>query len=230
MSRVRINVTKFPEHAQLSADLGRAFVGISLNNRTMESSVFIEAIFNWSWENVGEFDFLIGDYLNRYNYRAFDGDSEMTAVEKAKQAGNDARKRLVSLISRHDLEGRLTAISAAELCERSCFADRLAHFRQCYSDSFEFTKIVDDGVDAFLSRRHPLFLTDAKIRRYCVQYQLEELAMFEQLASEGFGVFIYPGAQLPIMKSLVAGDIGGISTGIRMLTLVELRIFEDIDL
>jgi tRNA-dependent cyclodipeptide synthase len=227
MKRARVKVNVFPDGAKLRCNSERAFVGISLNNKTMASSNLLGLIFDWTHCNVGKFDLLVGDYLNRYNYQAFDGETEISAVAKAKQAGVEARKRLAPLISSPGSYENAAIISTATLCEHSAFTSRRAHFMRYYSDNSEFRGIVQEGVDAFLTRRHPQAANVPAIRDYCVAYQLEELVMFEQLARDGYGVFVYPGAQLPIMKRLVSKSFAGASADIEKLILVELRVFED---
>jgi tRNA-dependent cyclodipeptide synthase len=227
MQRARIKIDIFPNGAALHANSVRAFVGISLNNKTMASTKLLQMIFDWTRHNVGEFDLLVGDYLNRYNYQAFEGETEAGAVDKAKQAGDEARMRLRPLISSPGPYENAKIISTATLCEHATFSDRRAHFARFYSDNSEFRAVINDGVDAFLSRKHPKAVNDPAVRDYCIAYQLEELVMFEQLAKDGYGVFVYPGAQLPIMKHLVARSFIGASADIEKLVLVELRVFED---
>lgn len=229
MKRARLKVELFPNDAKLRPNSTRAFVGISLNNKTMASSDLLQLIFDWTSREIGKFDLLVGDYLNRYNYQAFDGETEATAVAKAKQAGVEAKKRLAPLISSPGPYENSAIISTATLCEHSTFSSRRAHFLRYYSDNSEFREIVQEGVDAFLARRHPQSVNDTAIRDYCVAYQLEELVMFEQLSKNGYGVFVYPGAQLPIMKRLVSKSFVGASADIEKLVLVELRVFEDND-
>ncbi len=225
--RIRIDQKIIPDKGQANFDSLRAFVGISVDNSIIYSPDAISGIFDWAFDNVSSFDVLIGDYLNRHNYQAFNGDNELSAIEKAEYAGIEARKRLAPLISQQTHHGIAQFISSTDLWSRQSFATRRAHFETCYSKRDDFRKIVDEGVDKFLSRRHPLSLYDAEVRAHCTAYQLEELAMFEQLAMDGYDLFIYPGAHLSIMKSLVSKEIDGISDDIARLVLVELRIFRD---
>ena len=224
--RTRLKVSLFPDDSALFQNSGRAFVGISLNNRIMSSPELLSVVLDWSTKNVGDFDLLVGDYLNRYNYQAFDGATEEMARQRANCDGAEARLRLYKLISPHG-SFQSTIISTRALYERSSFRSRFADFWQHYSRDSEFRSAVEEGVDAFLARRHPLAISDSVVRNYCVAYQLEELVLFEQLAEEGYRTFIYPGAQLPIMKMLVDSAFSDISQYIHKLTLVELRLFED---
>jgi len=227
MLRARTKIDIFPADATIFPSPGKVFIGISLNNKTMQSVSLLGTIFDWTMQNVGTFDLLIGDYLNRYNYEAFEGEAKRDAIEKARRAGDEARKRLAPLTSSPSPFASAKLISTAELCRRPSFEARREHFRQHYTDNADFRAVIQEGVDAFLTRRHPEALSDARVRDYCVEYQLEELVMFEQLAQEGYGVFVYPGAQLPIMKSLVTKLFGDVSPDLQRLVLVEMRIFED---
>jgi tRNA-dependent cyclodipeptide synthase len=227
MDKIKVSVRIFPKKSQLHFESVRAFVPISLNNKAMVSTDLLRIVFDWTEMNVGKFDLLLGDYLNRYNYQAFGGETEKGAIEKARQAGDEARKRLEPLISSTESYRNAKIISTAMLCKNENFGARLAHFREYYSDNTEFRESVQEGVDLFLTRRHPQAADDPSVRDYCVAYQLEELVMFEQFAKEGYGVLVYPGAQLPIMKKLVSKSFTGASADIEKLILVELRIFED---
>lgn len=221
-----IKIQKFPRNASLNANSKRAFVGISLNNRTMESGELLRAVFDWTAKNVGEFDLLVGDYLNRYNYQAFERETEAAAVEKASRAGAEARKRLEPLIAPNAPFGNVALISTAALYQRPSFQNRRAHFEKYYSSNADFRELIQQGVDAFLMRKHPDSLSDTTARSYCVAYQIEELVMFERLAQEGYCVFIYPGAHLPVMKGIVEDKFQDISVDLKSLILVEMKLFE----
>jgi tRNA-dependent cyclodipeptide synthase len=205
----------------------KTFVGISINNSVMQSDTLPRKIFEWTEHNVGQFDILIGDYLHRHNYKAFTGASEELAAERAMEDGLEALKRLSPLISPGQRFFGTTAISTATLIARTSVIARRCLFEDFYEKRSDFRALIDVGVDAFLSRKHPLSLRDMSVRRQCVCYQLEELAMFEELAEEGYGVLVYPGAQLPVMKGLVAGKLPRISPLIQTLQLVELRLLRE---
>lgn len=226
MRRVRIKYASFPGSLPFAKDR-RAFIGISLNNSIMAAATLPEIILEWTDENIGSFDLLIGDYLHRYNYQAFERATEQIAAERAMQDGEEARRRLSSLISNGGRFAAATAISTASLVERESVRRRRLGFRGFYEEQPAFRALIEEGVDAFLTRKHPSSLRDDAVRRYCVAYQLEELAMFEELAEQGYGVFVYPGAQLPVMKGLVSGHLPRISTPIESLQLIELRLFAE---
>jgi tRNA-dependent cyclodipeptide synthase len=225
MPRVRIKFKTFSGRKADHDARGRAFVGISLNNHTMGSEQALKQILEWTIHNVGAFDLLIGDYLNRFNYQAFDNDPEALAVEKAMRDGDEARKKLSPLISVPGLYATVDLISAANFCNQPAFHERRAHFEQMHAANSEFRGLIEEGVKSYLKRKFPKVSLDEHVRRFCVAYQLEELVMFEALAQQGYDTFVYPGGQLPVMKSIVSGSLPKISSAIERLTLVELRLF-----
>jgi tRNA-dependent cyclodipeptide synthase len=217
----------FPNGSNISDRDRRALVGISLNGKKILATDLLTQVFEWTDNNVGEFDLLIGDYLNRYNYQAFEGSSPNVAIEKATNAGKEASSRLREIITQSTIHSHVSMISSAKVTEGEDFLARSSHFFRCYSENENFRRAIDSGVDKFLGRSHPQLLKNVKIRDFCVAYQLEELVLFEQLANKGYGVLVYPGAQLPVMKAIVSKTMSGVSPAIERLTLVELSVLED---
>jgi hypothetical protein len=105
------------------------------------------------------------------------------------------------------------------------FRPRLARFETEYARNVKFRALIDEAVDKFLIRKRAGALHNNEVRDHCVSYQLEELALFELLVERGYGVLIYAGAQLPIMKAIVSRSLDGVPTSLADLTLVELRSF-----
>jgi tRNA-dependent cyclodipeptide synthase len=225
MPHVRISSKTFPEGKANRDARGRAFIGISLNNRTMASEQALKQILDWTIHNVGAFDVLIGDFLNRFNYQAFDNDPEPLAVEKAMRDGDAARKKLGTLIAGSAPYASVALMSSASLCNQPSFQERCAQFERLHIENSTFHSLIEEGVMSYLKRKFPKVLLDEHVRHCCVAYQLEELVMFEALAQQGYGTFVYPGGQLPVMKSFVSGALPNISSAIERLTLVELRLF-----
>jgi tRNA-dependent cyclodipeptide synthase len=227
MLRTRLAITSFPSGTKRAEGSTRAFIGISLNNKTMEAPHLLNAIFDWTKQNVGAFDLLVGDSLTRHNYRAFDGQTEGAAFERAMKSGEEAKKFLESLLATAESNFSAEVISSYSLCEQRVFSNRLDHFERCYANNLEFKNLIDQGVDEFLLRRHSKSMRDRVKRDFCVAYQLEELVIFEQLSAKGYSTFVYPGAHLPVMKRLVSSPLNNVSADLERLKLVELRVFED---
>ena len=70
MARVRVRV--YPQSDADSSVRGKAFLGISINKRILDSLQSIHILIDWVRVNFGAADLLVGDYLNRHNHQAFD--------------------------------------------------------------------------------------------------------------------------------------------------------------
>jgi tRNA-dependent cyclodipeptide synthase len=215
-------VNVFPEGALTNPVEGKVFVGVSLKIRTAELPAHLSWALNWTRDNLGRFDLLIGDYLNRHNYEAFDGATESGAIEHTTRDADHASKKLRRLISANSMEG-VELISAAVLCKNPDFLGRLEHFERRYRDNHDFRLLIDQAVDNYLRRTASSTRVDQSVRAHCVAYQLEELVLFELLVEKDYRVLVYAGAQLPVMRSIASKSLSGISRVLEALSLVELR-------
>jgi len=202
---------------------GKGVVGISLNNFVSRTPAMLEELFVWTKENIGEFDLLVGDFLMRHNYEAFDKLPEIDACDRAMSDGIRVTNRIRPVLAQAVQESRI--ISARSMYDERSFPLRLQRFEQEYSQNAGFRGAIDQAVREFLARRRFASATE-KIRSHCVAYQLEELVLFELLAEAGYASLVYAGAHLPVMKSMVSKKFGGISRSLEALTLVEMRFFK----
>lgn len=224
MSDFKLKDTYFRSKIRSTKSDDKAFLGVSLNSQTMKSVDLARRIFDWTIDNIGNFDLLIGDHLERFNYQALYNATEVEANEMAEREGAIARERLMPLIGPNRPFQNSGLISATDLCLRLSFEGRLRRLQRHYSNNSDFRSLIEEGVDAYLKRIHPVAMTIEKVKRNSVAYQLEELAMFEQMSEDGYKTFLYPGPHLPIMKHLVLGDIKGVSEGIESMSLIEIRL------
>jgi tRNA-dependent cyclodipeptide synthase len=221
MTKIKVRV--FPPNGLTQPRKGKAFLGISLNNRLAISPHLFRAVFDWVSSNVGGADLFIGDHLHRHNYQAFDGMAEPSAIERALRDRDELAGRLRGVLAA-GCWPHAAIMSASPLYQNPTFSDRLSRFRNQYASNAAFKQLIDDAVDAFLARKQPNHVVDEEIRGHCVAYQLEELVLFELLVEQGYSILIYAGAQLPIMKDIVSGHVSVASASLRTLTLIELRI------
>jgi len=200
---------------------GKTIIGISLNNQVSKCSPALRNLFDWTREHRGAFDLLVGDYMNRHNYQAFHAASEAEAEKLAVLDGRNATARLEKLLNECGTEG-VSVISARSLYTDATFRERLAHFAGVYAANKAFSDPIHEAIGAFLARKLEV-IVNQDVRRHCVEYQLEELVLFELLAEKGYRNLVYAGAQLPIMKSIVSGAMDGISDFLTALNLVEIK-------
>jgi tRNA-dependent cyclodipeptide synthase len=181
----------------------------------------LRLIFDWTRTNVGRFDVFIGDYLNRHNHQAFDGLSEAMAIQRTRAEGKRFMERIARLMEESDPNGG-KVLSSSSFYHVSGFGECLAYFKGQYASHARFKSFIDEAVSTFLARKRNVIVDDA-ILEHCVDYQLEELVLFEQMSEEGYRTLVYPGAHLPVMKGFVVGTLPGVAPQLEKYTLVELR-------
>src|SRR5664279_1036644 len=94
-------VRVYPQKSLDSRQIGRAFIGISLKPRKQQNVPQLGKVLDWTKEHIGQFDLLVGDFLNRHNYEAFDGMEEPAAAEVAMQHGRETVEQLHHLLALH---------------------------------------------------------------------------------------------------------------------------------
>jgi tRNA-dependent cyclodipeptide synthase len=213
----------FPESRSLHRVSGeKALIGISLKNYVSRSPLALKQIFEWTHQHCGAFDLLLGDYMNRHNYQMFCAESEAEAEEHAIRDGRHAAKAIGSVLFGGCFNGA-KIIQAHTFYNDQTFAARLRRLERVYAENATFKERIHQAIGAFLAR-HGDFRMDPVSTRHCVAYQLEEIAIFELLAESGYDYLVYAGAQLPIMKSIVRGDIDATSHALKDLRLVEITL------
>jgi len=221
----RITVKAFPPTGLARERRGKTFIGISLKGPLVGAPLRREVL-DWTQSNVGTPDLFVGDYLNRHNYQAFDRVPEAQAIEQAMRDGARTIDHLKGLLSAWGVVD-VAITSASCLYKDPSFSSRLARFNKQYSENESFKTLIDRAVDAYLTRKRHDKKPDENVSRHCVAYQLEELVLFELLAEANYRTLVYAGPQLPVMKSIVSGQLKGASDALEALTLIELRTHGD---
>src|ERR1700694_1058330 len=94
----RITSKIFPQNRFAQIRRRKPFIGISLK-KPLTGDPLQREILNWTLHNVGTPDLFVGDYLNRHNYQAFDGMSEVMAIQQAMRDGAETIEHLEGLLS-----------------------------------------------------------------------------------------------------------------------------------
>lgn len=176
---------------------------------------------HWLAQNVAAFDVVVGDYFHRHNLEEFDGFEPAVALAAAIENGarhvNRVRRILINL--------NLFAVRvklATEVCRQSSFASSLHEMRSAYQTNSRFAELIEQGTDIFLTRVAREKVGSETARSHSRAYQLEELAMFAVLATQGYQTIAYVGAHLPVMKALVGGELRGFPSALTNTILVGL--------
>jgi tRNA-dependent cyclodipeptide synthase len=179
-------------------------------------------MFTWARDHLRAFDVVIGDYFHRHNLEDLGGLAGPRALEEALEQGKELARAVRDSLDELEL-GAVRTHLASDLCLNRKFGPELAAMDELYLRAQDFRRLIDLGSDEFLNRLAPKRARDPEARRHSRAYQLEELAIFELLAGQGYSANVYPGGHLPVMKACVAGQLPGLHPALSALTLVELR-------
>lgn len=200
----------------------RGYLGLSLSNRITGSIPQLHELLSWAKDHLRSVCVLVGDYVYRHNLEDLQGLQRDVALALAKTEGVAIAMRVRKVLDELDLKNS-TIVLASELYELPTFNHRLMVKNALYDSNAEFRELINIASNGFFERFAKDRMHIESARRHSRDYQLEELALFELLAEQGYTVNVYPGAHLPVMKDIVAGKFPGVMPLLERLTLVELR-------
>jgi tRNA-dependent cyclodipeptide synthase len=212
----------FPESEFTTLRSKSGYLGLSLSNRITASDDLLFQLLKWTKNHLGSICVFIGDSVYRHNLEDLEGLDRAAALDRAMSEGRAVALRVRRILDSLELKESpvLFASSFHELPE---FGERLARKIGVYESSSHFRDLIAIASDGFFKRFAPSRIHSEVSRGHSRDYQLEELAIFELLAEQGYMVNVYPGAHLPVMKDIVAGKFVGVMPSLEKLTLVELR-------
>lgn len=181
----------------------------------------MQRLFQWAATEFAAFDVLIGDYFHRHNLEDLSGLDAKHAYASAVNEGQKLSHFVLTILQR--IPGSPRLLLASSLCESASYQSLLAEYTALENENADFANAIEAGTDAFLGRFAPLRMKSTVARTHSRFYQLEELAMFEELAREGYSINAYPGMHLPIMRELVFGSLKDLRPQLSRMTLVEIR-------
>lgn len=197
------------------------YLGLSINNRMFRDQNALEEIVHFISQHKKECHLLIGDYLHRYNEVIFNGLSLNEATEIIRNKTKDTVELVMTEAGKHGIT--IIPIYTEEVVMSAGFPQRLQRVKDVFEENSRFNELVEYTIDVFLRRQDEIKISLSEARKYCLEYLLEELAIFEVLAERGFLVNIYPGNQLPITKELVCGHLKNVSAPLEKIQAVEIK-------
>lgn len=212
-----------PTGARDSLLLRRAYVSISLTNKVATSRLRLLRVFEWARSHFESFDVLLGDYFHRHNLADLLSVPTEQALEVARVNGNETANLAQDILKALELP-HILILRAEHFSQHPDFVLKTAEFGNLYLTHEPFRRLIDTATDTFLLRFAPSRLKSFEARLHSRNYQLEELAVFELLARDGYSVNIYPGNHLPAMRALVTGQLVGVTSTLREMVLVELKV------
>lgn len=217
---MKINI--FPRSIRDQLPTKKGFVSLSLSSKTTQNNERLSEIFKWSKQNLQSFDVIVGDYFHRHNLQSFQGIAPNEANELASFEGNRVKAQVSDLLNTLNFQS-INVKLASKIYDTNGADERFAELASLYSKSPEFRSKIDLASMKFIQRFAPNEIENQDFLIHSRDYQLEELVLFEILKKDNYAVNVYPGAHLPIMKSIVKGFSIGSATNLDGYILVELR-------
>lgn len=203
------------------------FLGVSVSNPIMATEK-IEFLLRWAGSRFPRLGVLVGDFIERHNL-LIETVGDMAAAERLAemrsipviQAFERARAGLSDVC--------FEIITAKSIFDSIRFRDVhstiVSHFKQ----NLDFNVTVLADVNRYISRceKRGQFVGNREFCiQNCVNYVLEELAIFAILVEQGLSVQLYPGRHLQTLSKLSNRHIVSPVFGLNELVCVDLSLIE----
>ncbi len=220
MSSIKLRFKYTPPGAPLELRYRRIYVGISLSESLSAQQPILRRLTQWAASTKAEVTFVIGDFFFRRNLEAIDGIQSEIALERASMMGAEFANIIVDESRECGLNS--TMRFASEVCQGKGFHKRVDRLSGLLEGNLAFQRWIDLGASLFVKRSPHLHTNSINARQHSRMYQIEEIAMFESLAADGWNVNAYWGSHLPVMVELVDGELRGLSPDLDQLTLISI--------
>jgi len=200
----------------------KAYLGLSINNRVFQQIQPLTEILEFLNSHVSNVALLVGDNLHRYNEMIYSGLDEVSAKEIASIKSLRAIDLFFEVLAQFE-NLKVDVIRTSDYTDDISLLDSIGKFNLIYSSNPPFKKLIDCTVDIFLKRQTSVAIDIDEAKILCKNYILEELAIFEIIARNGYKINIYPGNQLPVIKELVTKKLSGVSEILEEIQAVEIK-------
>ncbi len=199
------------------------YLGMSMNNKVFQSPDTLVEIINLLALKSEDCLILVGDYLHRYNEQIFNGLSKEEAIKKCQRKGSELKFIFDKTTKENTPNFKYCYRDTEVFLSHPNFGQKIEKFEKLYLTNTKFKELIEYTVDVFLRRQSEIKIDIIQARKLCVKYLLEEMVIFEILAEEKYTINVYPGNQLPIIKSICTGDLKGISEELEKIQAVEIK-------
>ena len=198
--------------------------GISIDNDVFWGQRLLSVI-DWISKRFPNCLIVIGDDLHRYNEMIFSGLQEKEALIEGRKLGDKMLKRVESIVEAKKMNNiKVTRWDGLSQLEEAKYTTN--KIKSIFKTDESFRNEILISCESFLKRkssRIPLKTTLEKATHLSAQYILEELAVFEYLITQGYTVQVYPGSNLPILKSIALGRYAEHQFELEKTILVDLK-------
>lgn len=175
----------------------------------MINKSFLSEYLPWVASLVGKSHIFIGDYWERHNIMLQDGVDERAALRKAMQYGDKVRSTIAGILDRNSLHHAFEVIDVQGVCGERPYLDILDALVEYSNSNREFQEEVLGTAKGYLIRKSPTIFMKPDSIASSSAYVFEELAFYLYANTKGWGVEVYPGADLPILRKIFGGRYAG---------------------
>lgn len=184
----------------------KAYSGLSLSNPNYFGDRLL-AVIRFLGTHFNSSLLITTGYVYRLHYQLYFQDKD-TALNHALENENDYFKNeLLPALSESDLSHKIKTVRWYDLYNTKKFQESLSEIQIYYSNELSFKDEIDSIAKAFIRSK----LKNTK-RSFCcsedtaiqlsIEFLLEESAVFNLIALDGYTVDVYPGVAIPILKDI----------------------------
>jgi tRNA-dependent cyclodipeptide synthase len=188
---------------------GRGYMGISLYSRAHTGTGLAHMI-EWLNEESG-FDFLrigISDTLNRFGYMADQGMPELQARAQCLSDGDKWLDNNRQILDRLSIPHEIIRWDHWQTRSPEKINLNRAHYMKAFRTHPAFREELLKDIDNFVRRKYNVTLPqiDFEKSKLCLDYLIEELAVYEEIFRNFSCTTIYPAKQLNVLTLLRSGQ------------------------
>lgn len=228
MTKYKIIIEEIFPHISLESLFSNreCILGISMSNPVYWRSS-LKDILKWTSDSFDTIYLVVGDFLNRFNEEILNQQNVPNAEKNAIKTGDEFIKHLEKYLREYPKE-KFKVIRWVDLLKVRQNQEEIKKIYNLYSSNKFFKMMINESATEYLDfqkkRGKSINVPDDKAISLSASYLLEELAIFNNMISEGIKVIVYPGAQLSILTSMATGEFSGISDHLKDGIYVQLKV------
>lgn len=213
---------RFYPNAPIRGGGGKPYLGISMGSVRLYGFEHIAPALRWTMTYYDQFGILIGDHIDRLNFVIFDGETEERAIIQSTIESDLLTNKINSFLNDHGCRGA-DLMRVRDFVEFDNFHKEVDRLTKLLRNHELFRAMTLEIIKSYLVRRKQTTIPNDQALMLCERYLVEEWAVFEILAGQGYLTQIYAGKHLSVLKEIVLGNLPNVSPMLERLTLVELR-------
>lgn len=219
MRRFAVSSTP-PEARHDLAAHGQCLYGVSVGAIGKQTGELLDG-YRWSQAHFPRCAMLLGDSLYRFTLQIQQGCDGAAAAAIAQQRGQALADEILALLPEPP-----SMLRCSEVLVQPGYAARHQAIAGLYREHAAFRASVEADALVFVRRqaaKQRLAVAEARALELAVIYLLEEIAIYDCLAGQGWLVDVYLGAELPTLAKIIAGAIAGVPGPLSQRVNISLR-------